>query len=387
MGNAHAAPVPKGKIVYVSFQNGSNDVFAMNGDGSRKINLSRSATSDLGPKPSPDGQKVLFFAHSKTGSSLRVVKMDGTPLVRFRSASRYFNAYWSPDGRKIAFSSYSSAQGHRLCVANADGSELVTLSHGAGSDVEVSSNVTGSWSPDSMNFVFDGRSNGSPYVLLASVDGTVVRSLSLAGQGGQEPQWSPDGRRIAFLGTNKSRRCLYVVGALEGQPRVVSGRAAHILKFLWSPDGRKIAFLHYSPTFNGQLGIADASTNQPLLSGMAIVAAPLLWKPDSTQVLVQVRRRFVQDIYFVNAQTAASTRFTDSPEAENEANWSPDGRYLAYMVFQDGRHQIFVTNANGTRTTNISNSLTDDSAPQWTRGELPASAQSATSSSSSAPAS
>jgi Tol biopolymer transport system component len=117
----------------------------------------------------------------------------------------------------------------------------------------------------------------------------------------ESPVWSPDGRQIAYSSAwVGQQRHVFVktLGGAEPARLVYTGRR-HLHLTSWSPDNRWIAFVEYSPR----------STDLWLLN-----------LHDTTR-LVPV------------ATTSA---------AEEQAVFSPDGRWLAYSSDESGRREVYV---------------------------------------------
>lgn len=115
--------------------------------------------------------------------------------------ARYLNLEVSPDGQRLAFEVY----GGNLYVMNVDGSNLVDLGKANRPD----------WSPDSRYVVAsvsedDGHNITKGNLFAFSVDGN--RSINLTSQTemiAQNPNWSPDGSKIAFDVPNEG--AIYVI--------------------------------------------------------------------------------------------------------------------------------------------------------------------------------
>ena len=173
---------------------------------------------------------------------------------------------------------------------------------------------------------------------------------------GERPAWSPDGRKIAFLGMGDDGNVdVYVVGADGlGQRRLtrhpgVDGNPA------WSPDGRKIAFTRRAREFGaGKTHIyvmnADGSGQRRLTHGH--VHFSVAWSPDGQKMLFErmnprhpggVAGGFPEDLHVMNADGSGQRRLTRNPARDNAPVWSPDGRRIAF----DGGRDVWVMNPDG----------------------------------------
>lgn len=150
--------------------------------------------------------KIVFTSYPK-GSydpEIFVMSADGSDrgsLVDYPSGS---DPDWSPDGKKIAFSSGG------VFVMNADGTGQTNLTN------DPAANYAPEWSPDGTKIVFNRGNEHDIFVMNA--DGSDQTPLANRRRG-LWPTWSPDGTRIAFasLGVNSD---IFVMNA-DG-----SGRAS-----------------------------------------------------------------------------------------------------------------------------------------------------------------
>jgi tricorn protease-like protein len=103
---------------------------------------------------------------------------------------------WSPDGRKIAFTSNRDATPGNpgdIYVMNADGSgEPVRLTSAPGLDDRAA------WSPNGRKIAFESSRDGNREIYEMNADGTDQQRLTFNDVVDANPAWSPNGQEIAF---------------------------------------------------------------------------------------------------------------------------------------------------------------------------------------------
>jgi Tol biopolymer transport system component len=141
---------------------------------------------------------------------------------------------WSPDGRRIAFTS------DRDNRASAD----VYLMNADGTGLERQTSDRSNWAPQ---FAPDGQRVAvqidRDVVVLNLADDSRQR-LTVDPQNGMNPTWSPDGSRIAFVSTRNRRAEIFTMSADGSDPTVlVTMAAGSVIDPRWSPDGSRVAFV------------------------------------------------------------------------------------------------------------------------------------------------
>ena len=152
-------------------------------------------------------------------SELYVVNADGSDkrllkrreLIGYPDAGR---AVWSPDGQTIAYADYS-----RLFFVNADGSGQREVTR------ELGLRQLPIWSPDGRRILVAKCRGGQKCdIYVMNADGSGLRRLAP----GAFPFWSPNGKKIAFLGADSAgwRNVATIRAGPPTAPRSPSSRTA-----------------------------------------------------------------------------------------------------------------------------------------------------------------
>ena len=207
------------KLAFVSDRTGETEIYVMAIDGSGLIvQLADGSGYYENPIWSPDGQKIAFDSWSDGDSEIFVMNPDGTNLVQLTDNDFLESVYsWSPDSQKLAFfrslksilnpdSEIFVSPDFEIFVMNADGGNATQLTDNDTHDLYPA------WSPDGKIIAFTSWSNAASWVKIGpdtyhqpidsniyrmNADGSDVRQLTYDNVSAGA-SWSPDGQFIAF---------------------------------------------------------------------------------------------------------------------------------------------------------------------------------------------
>ncbi len=172
---------------------------------------------------SPDGTRLAFSAVNRGRPVLSVMEMASGRIVRrvpFPDLGEVFHPTWSPDGRRVAF----SALGHGvtdLWVLDLESGASRRLTHDDWADLQPA------WSPDGKTIAFvtdrfgpvsDSTRYGEYRLATIDPESGAIRALETFPAGKSiNPQWTPDGRGLYFVGDPEGIADLYRIDLASGR--------------------------------------------------------------------------------------------------------------------------------------------------------------------------
>ena len=143
---------------------------------------------------------------------------------------------WSPDGSRIALTR-RTGPAQDLWLVNVKTGALSRLTDCASG--KACADASAEWSPGGQAIVFNRWVKGqAASIYTMRPDGTHLKLIA-AVAGAQDPQWSPDGRKIAFQANNG----IYTVNADGTQVTHIAAAGGLAGEPAWSPDGTKLLYV------------------------------------------------------------------------------------------------------------------------------------------------
>jgi TolB protein len=168
-------------------------------------------------------------------------------------------------------------------------------------------------------------------------DGSDVRLVSGEGAVYQFPAWSPDGSRIAAVGSNGEQGLLAVLPDQEAAPVVDVYRSASRSPFYlyWSPDGRQVSFLANDP---GGIALHLAPADGSAESRVLATGQPFYWdwSQGADQLLIHTGGAGdAARLAVIDTGGATVADGLASPGLFQAPGISASGRYIAYAEAGD----------------------------------------------------
>ncbi|MFN4146500.1 MAG: BamA/TamA family outer membrane protein [Runella sp.] len=159
----------------------------------------------------------------------------------------------SPDGRFVAFLSEKNLFSLDMFLADAQTGRVLrklgSTTRNPHFDAISYLESTGTWSPDSRQFMFTVFARGKNRLVIVNArNGRIAREIEIPGVPAfSNPSWSPDGQYVVVNGLVNGQNDLYLYNLRNRTVRQLTNDRASELQPSWSPDGRTLVFVTDAP--------------------------------------------------------------------------------------------------------------------------------------------
>ncbi len=211
--------------------------------------------------------------------------------------------------------------------------------------------------------VFKSLRDGNAEIYVMDAYGGNQENLTNHPADDRQPDWSPDGTKIAFVSRRDgNREQIYVMDADGKNVIRLTDLRVWMRGPCWSPDGKKIAFSVEGRVWHIVVMDADGNNHVRLENQ----AADPSWSPDGQTIAFVSGRDGGSEIYVIGVDGRGRKRVTHDLEPKGHPSFSPDGRRIAYVVREPhGLGQIYVMGADGKNRERLTHNEKNNWAPAW----------------------
>ncbi|CAH0995867.1 Dipeptidyl-peptidase 5 [Emticicia aquatica] len=228
----------------------------------------------------------------------------------------------------------------------------------------------GNWVAYTLSSVDSVKNKRNADIWMNSWDGKESIQLTHSSDGESQPRWSPDGKYLSFTSSRGglSGSQIWLMDRRGGEAKQLTDlKKGDLNEYAWSPDGKKIALVISSQADTSKsktpkpividryqfkqdvegyltkktthLYLYDITTKKidTLTKGIYDETSPK-WSPDGTQIAFLSNRtpdpdrNDNTDIWVIDAKPNAQMKqITTWTGRDNAAEWSPDGKQIAYL--------------------------------------------------------
>jgi tetratricopeptide (TPR) repeat protein len=188
------------------------------------------------PAVSPNGQILLYHSELGSAEGLHALNMVTGENVRITTVRDNVLPHWGGDNLTFLFVSREGATGRWLVQQNfADGkSNSIILQDGRTPD----------WSPDGKTIAYQGTDpqGNNPGIYTTPFGGGETVRLTNH-ESDRSPSFSPDSSQVAYMSTRDGNWNIYTVSTRGSAPQQITTHAGNDGLPVWSPDGSQLAYV------------------------------------------------------------------------------------------------------------------------------------------------
>jgi dipeptidyl aminopeptidase/acylaminoacyl peptidase len=269
----------------------------------------------------------------------------------------------APDGRRVAYvvsqpSVERNAHEPELFVVPSDGGLAARIA----ADVHIFTPALPAprlrWSPDGTTLSFLAIADGRPQVFVTAASGGPARAITAAPQGVTAYEWSPSGRRVAYLMREPAPPSPVVhvhapppptrlwVQPVDGSARVVTPSAHYVDSFTWAPDSESLVYSAaptsgFTAPYYTRLYRVHAAAGEPdVLIDRAGMNTMPQFSPDGLRVAFVTTQERVgllapRGLAVLSLADRTIRSYPMNGAWIGEMTWAPDSRSL-YVLMNEG---------------------------------------------------
>ena len=146
----------------------------------------------------------------------------------------------------------------------------------------------------------------------------------------RNPQWSPDGKWIAYISDKNGEFNIWLRDAFTGEEKMLTkDLKTYIFDLKWAPDSRSILWSEKKNTLN-LTQVSDGKTEVIASSGVGPINS-FNWSQDSRYITYIQPGKEMDNIIIYDRNSKEKHQMTDGWYNVSSPNFSKDGKYLVFV--------------------------------------------------------
>jgi len=227
------------------------------------------------------------------------------------------------------------------------------------------------WSPDGKKIAYIGFENDGNNIFITTDTGGVSQQLThLSSSLIWTPSWSPDGKYVAFsaiMHGGPGGAKILTVPSAGGNIEQITPDSLTVQGCDWSPNGKQIVFDSASPHYDAvSLWIINLAYNHLIrFATKRLYEGWPKYSPDGTRIAFESLSVIGGDNHVWTVAPDGSDARQITKNEGQYPSWSPDGKWISFSSYRSGNFDIWIIPSEGGTEIQITNSLTNENRPVW----------------------
>ncbi|MCH7684523.1 MAG: PD40 domain-containing protein, partial [Gemmatimonadetes bacterium] len=355
------------------------DIYTMPATGGEATSITQGMAYDVQPRFSPDGERIVFVSDRSGAENLWLMAADGSDTVQVtkEKTTDFISPEWTPDGKYIVVS--KGRRNLKLWLYHVDGGSGVALI----TEPDDLHTVGAAFGNDERYVWFAQRTGrhqynaAFPLYQLAVYDRETGEANTMTSRYGSavRPTLSPDGKWLVYGTRHRGETGLRVRDLASGQERWLAYPVQRddqesvapmdaLPGFSFMPDSKRIV-----ASFGGKIWSVPVEggeqTEIPFRANVEVGVGPEVRfdyevETSPTFIARQVRdarpspdgKRLafvvLDKLYIMDYPDGTPRRLAEMSAGEYQPTWSPDGRWIAFVTWDDAEGgQLYKVRADG----------------------------------------
>jgi len=265
--------------------------------------------------------RIAYIRGTGKAAAIRIVDSDGAGEITVPTDENGISPAWHPSGTMLAYSTYGDVASRIVLfdLATANSPTLTTAPR-------TTPYITPSFTPDGTSILYARSGENGSDIYAVGLSGSDAPRRLTVGRGAENagPTSSPDGRRVVYVGNSYGQPELYIMDADGTDARLLTEYDLSDKNYRsdpdWSPDGRLIAYQEQiGRSFQIRTIRATGGTPKQLTSE-GVNEQPS-WAPDSRHIVFTSTRCGVRQLWVLDTETFRMRQLTTSAGSRLAA-WS-----------------------------------------------------------------
>ena len=362
---------PDGKNVAFSFK---GDIYIVGSEGGQARQLTSNRAYDYSPIWSPDGNTIAFASDRYGNFDVYVVDVKGGNPYRVTThSSKDIPWTFTSDGKRVLFSSNIQDPAKSVLFPKSSMTELYSVSVGGGRPEQVLATPAEevSFIGDTGSFLYQDCKGGENIWrkhhtssitrdIWKYTDGKHVRLTDFSGED-RCPRVTSDGKKAYFLSERDGSFNVYLID-IDNPSSVerVTRHKTHPVRFLSVSDNDVICYGYDGDIYIKESGKSSRKLSVSIVSdhsdnGKARIDVSGGSDNDISSDGKQIAFINRGEVFVTSTEYKTVKRITDTPSAEADVVFSPDGKKLAYSSEREGIWNIYTAELSRKEDINFPN--------------------------------